>query len=194
MISAINDTGFANILTVVMVIVTAVYVFLTWRIANSNKVMLESVEAQHLEEIRPNVFAHLEFREQTVARLVIENLGKTPAYSLRCTLDREFYQFANSSSPNMQDMAVFNEVIDWFPPGARIILDLAQGFNFDVEKDGRNLSPSKFCIGLKYESRFLSYDEKCFIDLTPYMNMHVAKTASEQLGKIEEHLKRMAKS
>lgn len=58
--------------------------------------------------------------------------------------------------------------------------------------DGVNITPSSFCISLQYRSNFGSYAEECEIDLSPYENMHIPKTAAEQLGKIEQHLSKMS--
>ena len=179
-------------LTLVLVVVTGIYVYLTWRIANTNQKMIERIDEQHREEIRPNVYAFLEFREQVVARLVVENKGRSPAYNLRASISDDFFQFGESHGQNLKELPLFNEEISWFPPGARVTIDLAQGFNFDVERDGKNLTPSKFSIGLDYHSKFDHYLETCLIDLSPYANMHIPKTSAEQLGKIAEHLKKIS--
>lgn len=182
----------ANSLTGVLVVVTAIYVYLTWRIANANQRMLERVEEQHREEMRPNVFASLEFRAQTVARLVVENKGKTPAYRLRASIDKDFYQFASAGSTNVREIPFFTEETPWFPPGARVVFDLAQGFNFDVVRGGANITPSNFLVKLEYESKFDSYEDECKIDVRPYLQMHVEATIGEQIGRIENTLKKIA--
>lgn len=190
--SALNDVGWANLLTMILVVVTGVYVLLTWRIANANQKMLERVEEQHREQVRPVVYAYLEFREQVVARLVVENMGRTPAYGLTVRISEDFHQFGEIGRGNLRDLPIFSEEISWFPPNAKISVDLEQGFNFDKEIDGKNITPSSFDVSLEYSSKFDSYTEICEIDLAPYGNMHIAKTAAEQLGKIEEHLRKMS--
>jgi hypothetical protein len=157
MVELMDPQALSNIISLVLVVVTGVYVFLTWRIANSNQKMIERLDEQHREEVRPNVFAHLEFRAQVVVGLVIENMGRSPAYDLRVSISDDFLQFAGESGKNLKDMSLFTDPIEWFPPGAKIAVDLSQGFNFDkTDESGNNITPSRFLIELDYKSTRLS--------------------------------------
>lgn len=179
-----------NLLTLVLVVVTGAYVYLTWKIAQANQEMLESLKVQYRESMRPLVYPSLTFREQVVSRLTIRNSGRSPAYDLRVSLDRDFFQFAERR--NIREFGVFNEPISAFPPGAEISIDLAQGFNLDKELDGKNVTPSKFVVTLNYRSKFETYSEDVLIDVSPYAQVHFPKTTAEHLSVIESHLRKMA--
>lgn len=125
----LNSVGWSNLLTMILVVVTGVYVFLTWKIANANQRMLERVEEQYLEQMRPVVYAYLEFREQVVVRLIIENIGRTPAIDLKVSIDKDFYPFADTNRRNLKELPIFAKRTSWLPPKAKIALDLSQGFN-----------------------------------------------------------------
>lgn len=187
----LNEVGTSNAIALVLVFVTGIYVVLTWRIANANQAMLKRADEQHVEAMRPLVYAYLEVREQIVVRLVIENLGKTPAYDLQINIDKDFYQFGHRAGRNIRDFQMFNEPINWFPPKARVLIDLTQGFNLDKMVDEKNITPSQFSLNICYRSKFGDFTEKCDIDISPYRNMHFPKTSSEHLGEIEKHLRRI---
>lgn len=155
--------------------------------------MLDNAQKQHQEEVRPWVYVQFEFHHEIFVKLVIENKGRSPAYDLRVTLDKDFYQFAEpDESRNLRTFPSFNEPISWFPPGAKISVDMAQGFNFDVVREGKNLTPSRLIVSTVYADKIQSYSESCALDLTPYFHTTQPKSVSEQLGRIEEHLKRIS--
>ena len=188
--TAWGTTATTNVISLILVIATGITVILNWKIANANKGMLDNIREQYQDSLRPVVFPSLQFRDQVVVRLVISNSGRSPAYQLRVTIDSDFLQFGERR--NIRDFSVFNEEIPVFPPGAEIAIDLAQGFNFDREIDGRNITPSQFNVGVSYSSRNQQFDEIVPIDLTPYFQTHHAKSAAEWLGKIEDQLKKIA--
>lgn len=188
----INADGWSNVLTIILLIVTGAYVYLTWRIANANQLMLRRSDEQHRELTRPTVYAYLDFRDQVVVRLVIQNMGQTPAYDLKIELDRDIYQFADKNNKNLRDMALFRDMTSWLPPGAKIPIDLTQGFTFDKEINGEILTPSKFDVSLSYRSKFDKYSEVCNIDLAPYFNINVKSTTAEEAKKVADQIKKLA--
>ena len=116
------------------------------------------------------VFPVIKFRDQIVARLVIGNTGKSPAYRLRVLIDKDFWQFANRR--NIRDFNVFNQEVPVLAPGGEIAIDLAQGFNLDREKDGRNVTPLDFNVTVSYASKDgTAFHETVKIDLAPYMQL-----------------------
>jgi hypothetical protein len=62
----------------------------------------------------------------------------------------------------------------------------------DVERDGRNFTPTTFNITLSYASKDQQFEETVPIDLNAFFDTHHPKTTAECLGKIEEHLKKIA--
>lgn len=191
--SAWGTIATTNLLSFVLVVVTGATVMLNWRIANANKGMLENIREQYRDSIRPVVFPVIKFRDQIVARLIIGNTGKSPAYRLRVLIDKDFWQFADRR--NIRDFNVFNKEVPVLAPGGEIVIDLAQGFNLDREIDGQNVTPIEFNISVSYASKDgEEFHDTVAIDLGPYMQTHTPKTLSESLALIEKHLKQIAKS
>jgi hypothetical protein len=186
-----GTTATTNLISLVLVVVTGVTVILNWRIANANKGMLDNIREQYRDSLRPVVFPSLQVREQIVLTLVFANTGRSPAYRVRARLDKDFFQFANPQR-NIREFNIFNQEIPVLAPGTELPIDLAQGFNLDIEKDGKNLTPTVFNITVSYASRDQQFDETVPVDLKAFFQTHHAKTAAEWLGKIEEHLKKIA--
>jgi hypothetical protein len=191
--AAWGTTATTNLISLVLVAVTGAYVYLTWRIANANQGMLDNIREQYRDSVRPVVFPVIQFRDQIVARLVIANTGRSPAYRLRVLIDKDFWQFAERR--NIRDFNLFNKEVPVLGPGAEIAIDLAQGFNLDREVDGRKVTPLNFDITVSYSSKGgEEFHETVAIDLAPYMQTHTPKTIAESLALIEKHLKTIAKS
>lgn len=180
-----------NVISLVLVAVTGVTVMLNWRIANANKGMLDNIREQYRDSLRPVVFPSIQVREQIVLVLVFSNTGRSPAYRVRARLDTDFFQFADPQR-NIRDFNIFNQEIPVLAPGTQLPIDLAQGFNLDIERDGKNLTPTNFNVTVSYASRDQEFEETAPIDLKAFFQTHHAKTTAEWLGKIEEHLKKIA--
>ena len=106
-------------------------------------------------------------------------------------MDRDFFQFGEPRN-NIRDFNLFNQEIPVFAPGTEFPIDLAQGFNLDKEHEGRNITPTEFNVTVSYASRDQEFEETVPIDLKAFFQTHHAKTTAEWLGKIEEHLKKIA--
>lgn len=189
--AAWGTTATTNVITLVLVLVTGMYVLLTWRIANANKGMLDNIRQQYQDSLRPVIFPSLQVREQVVLVLVFTNTGRSPAYRVRIGIDRDFFQFAETQR-NIREFNIFTQEIPVFAPGTEFPIDLAQGFNLDKEHEGRNITPTMFNITLSYTSGDQEFAETVPIDLNAFFQTHHAKTTAEWLGKIEEHLKKIA--
>ena len=189
--TAWGTTATTNLISLILVIVTGVYVLLTWRIANANKGMLDNIREQYRDSLRPVVFPSLQVRDQVVLALAITNSGKSPAYRVRVQIDRDFFQFAEPTR-NIRDFPLFNQEIPVFAPGAEIPIDLAQGFNLNKEHEDRNITPSKFNVTVTYASRDQEFEETVPIDIGPYFETHHPKSIGEWLGEIEKQIKKIA--
>lgn len=189
--AAWGTTATTNVISLVLVIVTGVYVLLTWRIATANQGMLDNIREQYRDSLRPIIFPAIQVRQQIVLALVFKNTGRSPAYHVRISIDRDFFQFADRGN-NIRDFNIFNQEIPVFAPGMELPIDLSQGFNLDVEKEGQNLTPTTFNITVSYASKDQQFQETIPIDLKAFFQTHHAKTTSEWLEKIEEQLKKIA--
>jgi hypothetical protein len=189
--AAWGTTATTNLISVILVAVTGIYVALTWRIANANKGMLDNIREQYRDSLRPVIFPSLQVREQVVLTLVFTNTGRSPAYRVRIGIDNDFFQFAEPQR-NIRNFNIFNDEIPVFAPGTEFPIDLAQGFNLDKEHEGRNLTPTTFNITVSYASRDQEFEEIVPIDLKAFFQTHHSKTTAEWLGKIEEQLRTIA--
>jgi hypothetical protein len=185
-----GTTATTNLISLILVIVTGIYVALTWRIANANKGMLDNIREQYRDSLRPVIFPSLQVREQVVLVLMFTNAGRTPAYRVRIGIDTDFFQFAEPQR-NIRDFNIFNQEIPVLAPGTEFPIDLAQGFNLDVERDGQNLTPTTFTVTVSYASRDQEFQEIFPVDLKVFFQTHHANTTAEWLGKIEEQLKKI---
>lgn len=178
-------------LTAALVIITAIYAFLTWKIARSNDRMVKHLEHVYQESHRPIVLAYLTFRQATVVRLTVKNFGASPAYELQLSMDRDFYQF--NQDQNVRSFELFSRPFSIFPPNYQVDLDLAQGFNFDKMDGDLNRTPSEFNVNLKYRSDSETYESDVPIDLKTFFQMHIEKTSSERLEEIGKGIEKLAK-
>lgn len=189
--TVLGTTATTNLISLILVLVTGAYVYLTWRIAKANQGMLDNIREQYRDSLRPVVFPSLQVRNQVVLTLVITNSGRSPAYRVRIGLDRDFFQFAEAGR-NIRDFPVFNQEIPVLAPGAELPIDLAQGFNLNKEHEGRNITPSKFNVTVSYASRDQEFAETVPIDIGPYFETHHSKSIGEWLGEIEKQIKKIA--
>lgn len=181
-----------NLISLVLVVITGGYVFLTWRIARSNGQMIKTMASQFKETIRPYITVSIAVREGVVFVLEIRNSGRSPAKDLTLKIDRDFYPFATlSEERNIKNQTAFTSPISTFSPRETLTFDLSQGFNMDTEKEGKNLTPSEFLINASYEFSGTFYTEQFHISTKHYMGVHAPKSTEEHLAKIEEHLRKL---
>lgn len=181
--------------TVILVIITAIYAFLTHRIARSNSLMVEQIEKQNFALTRPVIAINILSRQSTVLSLSITNRGNSPAQNLRLEIDKDFYRFAkNTEMENLKNFHVFKNPMPIFAVGDQLIFDLSQGFNFNTVNEGINLTPDTFCITVKYKMAEINFDEIHKIDIRPYFNSLAKMSKDDSLENMEKHLKQISKT
>lgn len=152
-------------LTAILVIITAIYAYLTHRIAKASE---ESVEAM----TRPYVTVAPYIRPHTpILYLRIENSGRTGAENLRLTIDRDFFQFGESDSAekNLRTRSAFTAPIDTLAPGHQLNFALGQGWVIFGENARPEVAPPQFNVTAEYEYRGRKIIEVNRIDLRPYL-------------------------
>lgn len=157
-------------LTAILVFITAIYAYLTHRMAKSSEASVEAMRDQSEAMLRPYVTAAPFIRPNTpILYLRVKNTGKMGAQSLHLTLDRDFFQFGEKTGKNLRTMSAFSIPIDSFPPGAELIIALAQGgviFGENVQPD---ICPTQFNVTATYEYLGKEVAELNRIDLRPYI-------------------------
>ncbi|MEL7430222.1 MAG: hypothetical protein AAFN43_09495 [Pseudomonadota bacterium] len=188
-----HETAIA-ILTAVLVLITAVYAYLTFSISSSNKRMAEEIAKQTEAMLRPVISFRIEVRAGSIFCLVLENTGKSTAESVNLKLDRDFFRFGErNEDSNLKNFNAFRQIVDSMASGERIKFDLAQGWEIDKEHEGVNLTPSTFQIEVEYLFGSKRYQETQKIDLRPYMSSLAVKEPLEHLEQISASLKKIAK-
>jgi len=145
---------------------------------------------QFRETNRPFVIAKLGTYAGVIFSLEIENIGRSPATSLRLSLDKDFYPFGNNK--NLRELEAFNREIPTFAPGERMTFLLSQGHKMDNVIDGVDRTPSRFSVSAMYDFQSRAYAETYLIDTEHYNGVLALKRNSDILSDIAGHLKTMA--
>lgn len=159
-------------LTAILAFITAIYVYLTHRMAKASEASVEEIREQSEATRRPYIVIAPFIRPHTsVLYLRVKNTGLTSAHNLRLTLDRDFFQFGEKANPNrnLRAMTAFSTAIDSFPPGAELIFSLAQGWVLFGERASPEVSPVQFNITANYQFFGKAVEESSAIDLRPYI-------------------------
>jgi hypothetical protein len=141
-----------ELLTTALVVITAVYAWLTYRIARSNERSSAIMARQTDLLVRPYVEVGVFVPPKIpLFYLRIRNSGRSAARNLRLHLDRDFFQYGEANKNNLAKLTAFNEPIASFGPGAEMIFALAQGFVIFGEKADPKLTPQEFNVSATYD-------------------------------------------
>lgn len=158
-------------LTAILVFVTAIYAYLTLRMAKASEASVEAVREQSEAMLRPYITVAPFIRPHTTfLYLRVSNTGRTGAQNVRLTLDRDFFQFGEKNNPakNLRTMTAFSAPIDGFPPGVELIFALAQGWVIFGGDGKPDVCPVQFNVTATYEFLGKRVEEVNRVDLRPY--------------------------
>lgn len=181
-------------LTALLVLVTGIYAWVTYRILKANERVVEAMREQSEAVYRPYVIVtpFLE-PDNPIFYLRIANLGKTAATDLRLALDRSFFRFGERSERNdLASFAAFNHPIDSLPPDSEMVFSLAQSFVVFAEGADPTTCPTTFTVTARYKFGARHVEERHIIDLKPYVNADVPedpvirklKAINDSIGKL----------
>jgi hypothetical protein len=159
-------------LTAILVIITAIYAYLTHRIAKASEASVDAVRAQSEAMARPYVTVAPYIRPHTpILYLRIENSGRTGAENLRLTIDRDFFQFGegDNAEKNLRTRSAFTAPIDTLAPGHQLNFALGQGWVLFGENARPDITPPQFNVTAEYEFRGRRIVEVNRIDLRAYL-------------------------
>lgn len=159
-------------LTGILVIVTGVYAWLTYRMAKASEASVEVLQQQYDAAMRPYLTVSLYIRPHTpLLYLRISNTGRSPATNVRLRMDRDFFQFGEKSNPerNLRTARAFQDSFDSFPPGTELNFSLAQGFVIFGNDHDPSVTPHQFTVGSTYEYLGKVVHERHHIDLRPFL-------------------------
>lgn len=179
-------------LTAGLLLVTAVYAWLTRKIAKANFEVVNAMREQMIAESRPYVIIRV-LVEGIVFRLEIINAGRTMAEKVKLRIDRDFFQFGDRTL-NLAAYNAFTGEIESLPPGSCLTFHLATGPNFFAEASSPEKCPSVFSITASYGFLGRRVEETTVIDVRPYFNASVEedRTASH-LKEIKEAIDKAAR-
>ncbi|WFP60739.1 hypothetical protein [Mesorhizobium sp. WSM4904] len=185
-----------DFLTGILVIITAIYAWLTYSIAHSNRRMVAEVQKQIEVQTRPVISFNIEIQHHTIFVARIWNRGASPAENLRLSIDKDFYRFGEmrGESKNIADMYIFKNTLSTLAPGDGFWIELCTGPEVGKTIDGKVITPDKFTIQASYNYGSRKYIESFVIDLRAYFYTSGAKRLPEQLEKIAKSLDNIAKS
>lgn len=160
----------SNIQTLALVIVTFLYVIVTWRILEANRkavrVMKDQLEASSRPYIVPSTFV---VPGNSMICLKISNTGKMAARDVRLELNRDFYQYGETDDKyNLKNAHAFQNVIETFVPGMELLFYLGMGFQIFKDDTNLELTPPQFQITATYHYSEKEVSEKTIIDLEVY--------------------------
>ena len=116
-----------EILTFLLVCITGVYAFLTWRYVRLTKDILEENRQMRLNSQKPIIAIYLrsETTDHTSVYLCIENIGAGPAYNVEFTTDLSFTLGRNRSLGS--EVRILERGLRYFPPGKKREFRLSHG-------------------------------------------------------------------
>lgn len=160
-----------NILTAILVLVTAFYAWATFKILRANENVVAAMNQQTDLLIRPYINIRAATAIGSAAlRLIIENTGKTSAINLQLQMDRDFYQYGERDKKrNLARLNAFQLPIESFPPSAELIFYLAQGFKILGEDSDPQVTPPVFNIKATYSYLGHQVVESTTIDLRQFL-------------------------
>jgi len=159
-------------LTAILAFITAIYAYLTHRMAKTSEASVEAIRDQSEAMLRPYIIAAPFIRPHTpFLYLRVKNTGRMGAQNLRLTLDRDFFQFGekDDADKNLRTRSGFSTPIDNFPPGAELIFALGPGWVLFGESARPDVSPTQFNVTATYEFLGKRIEEVNRVDLRPYV-------------------------
>lgn len=161
----------SDYLTAILVLITAVYAYLTYKMAKASEATVQEMRAQSEAMLRPYIVVSTYVRPHTtVLYLRIENMGRCASENLELSIDRDFFQFGRSSvaDHNLRLLPAFVDPIQALAPGGKLLFALAQGFVIFSPDADQTKVPLQFRITARYRFGNHVYVETNDIDLRPY--------------------------
>ena len=183
-----------DLLTLALVVVTAFYAWVTFRILRANEEVVEAMRKQTEAQLRPYVVVAPTVRTGTTLMcLEVQNTGNSPALGLRLHMDRDFYPHAEKrESENIAKLPAFSEVVESLAPGARLIFVLGVGGSIFSAGADETLCPKVFHVRAEYSFAGTGYTEDNIIDVRPMLHSTTSQdpeaTELERLRKSLESL------
>jgi hypothetical protein len=154
-----------EILTGVLVVITAMYAVFTYRIMRANERTVEAVREQGEAALRPYLdIGAITPPNSHMFLLRIANTGRTGARDIRLELDRDFFQYGKRDGTNLRTASAFSQPIEQMPPGSELRFGLAFGPQLVGETVDMALTPPVFTVTAVYSYGAKTVTERTVID------------------------------
>jgi hypothetical protein len=160
-----------EVLTGILVFITAFYAWATFRILRANERVVDVMKRQAEAITRPyiQVVPYMKPSDPYFYLRII-NTGQTSALNLSLSLDKDVYQDGRKLPEfDLATFGAFRQQIDSFPPGGAIEYVIVNAYKLSNESN-EELVPTRFCVTAEYSYQDKSVKEKNMIDLRPYMD------------------------
>ncbi len=177
-------------LTAILVLITAIYAYLTYRIVKASEASVEAISTQSEVMLRPYITIASFIRPHTsLLYLRISNSGRTTAHNVQLAIDKDCFQFGDMGRPDrkLRTISAFSSPIDSFPPGTELNFCLGKGpvlLDHDAKEEA---VPTQFSITATYEFAGKQVSEVSRIDLRPYIGTEADRDPiAEELERIRK--------
>lgn len=156
-------------LTGVLVIVTGVYAWITFRILKVNERTLGFVSDQTEAISRPYVtVAVLTVPNSPMFYLRIANTGRTGATEVRLEMDRDYFDNGRKDGRNLRTLTAFQQPIGELAPGSELVFMLGSAVTVFAKDTDPAITPQVFEVRVPYRYGGKQVAETTVIDLRPY--------------------------
>jgi hypothetical protein len=183
-----------DLLTGALVVITAFYAFVTFRIMRANERTVSAMGDQIESVTRPYIdVGLLTVPNSHLFYLRVANSGKTGARNVRLTMDRDFFQYGHTNGTNLRTVSAFSEPIQQISPGSEIVFGLATGPQLVGDHLNPAITPQVFSIAATYSFGDKTVTEETTIDVRPYRDsMRIPSATVTELHGIQEQLEKIA--
>lgn len=184
-----------EILTALLVVITGVYAWLTYRISSATEQATQAVLEQNESLTRPYVVVKPYVASMSRFFLSVENTGASSARNLRLSIDKSFYCIGNESD-DLAQTHLFNERVDTFAPGEQVTYFLGLRGNIFSDQADRSQIPLVFKVTAEYSYGSRTVVEERTVDLRQYYDIVEVKPSEmrslERISRSAEQLVRLA--
>lgn len=161
--NAVLWSSLTTITTIILVIITGIYAWLTYRLS-------KTAERQLAESTRPNVLVSLETSQGgQLLELCLSNVGLCRAERVEARLDKQVYSQI-SINETVNSAGIFSKTIPFMPSGQKIRVALGTTA-YVWQNTDRIKHPLSFSVSVKYYNAEKCYEDSFDFDLEAQTRM-----------------------
>jgi hypothetical protein len=163
--------------TVALLIVTAAYVWITWK-------MLQAAREQSWQTMRPRLLVAARTNQGGQFLVVhIENVGASPAQNLRLSIDRPVHRMIGDNQ-DLRELPFFKNGLRSLPPSTPTRFGLGGAIQYFGAKADRSIHPLSFTLTATYTFEGRAIVEQFPIDIEDqYLSSTIERENIDEFGK-----------